>query len=171
MQNFHLRVLVFTLVVIALSVVFSVVASYAMFLKVHSDVTTFAQESTEESNVQLVELRGRLKLLYEEMRSKGAGRFLPSLALVPLGREFKNSIRRCHRHGALPGRTDPDESHGFHRRFERGGRGRRVPCKLAENFRKKPLCHLFDGLDSKVLSIVHPFLRIIPLFGVALLTA
>ena len=71
MQNFHLRVLVFTLVVIVLSVVFSVVASYAMFLKVRSDVTTFAQESNEDSNVQLVELRGRLKLLYEEMRSKG----------------------------------------------------------------------------------------------------
>ena len=70
MQNFHLRVLVFALVVILLSVVFSVIVSYAMYLKLHSDVTSFAEESSHQSSIELMELRASLKRLHEELRSK-----------------------------------------------------------------------------------------------------
>ena len=72
MQNFHLRVLVFALVVILLSVVFSVIVSYAMYLKLHSDVTSFAEESSHQSSIELMELRASLKRLHEELRSKEA---------------------------------------------------------------------------------------------------
>ena len=72
MQNFHLRVLAFALVVILLSVVFSVIVSYAMYLKLHSDVTSFAEESSHQSSIELMELRASLKRLHEELRSKEA---------------------------------------------------------------------------------------------------
>ena len=72
LQNFHLRVLGFALVVILLSVVFSVIVSYAMYLKLHSDVTSFAEESSHQSSIELMELRASLKRLHEELRSKEA---------------------------------------------------------------------------------------------------
>ena len=64
--------LVFALVVILLSVVFSVIVSYAMYLKLHSDVTSFAEESSHQSSIELMELRASLKRLHEELRSKEA---------------------------------------------------------------------------------------------------
>ena len=63
--------LIFALIVILLSMVFSAVVSYAMYLKLHSDVTTFAEESSHKSDLELLELRATLNRLHEEMRSKG----------------------------------------------------------------------------------------------------
>ena len=71
MQSNHLRVLIFALIVVLLSMVFSAVVSYAMYLKLHSDVTTFAEESSHKSDLELLELRATLNRLHEEMRSKG----------------------------------------------------------------------------------------------------
>ena len=59
----------FALVVILLSVVFSVIASYAMYLKLHSDVTNFAEENSHRTSIELLELRASLKQLHEELRS------------------------------------------------------------------------------------------------------
>ena len=72
MQSNHLRVLIFALIVILLSMVFSAVVSYAMYLKLHSDVTTFAEESSHKSDLELLELRATLNRLHEELRSKEA---------------------------------------------------------------------------------------------------
>ena len=52
--------------------VFSAVVSYAMYLKLHSDVTTFAEESSHKSDLELLELRATLNRLHEELRSKEA---------------------------------------------------------------------------------------------------
>ena len=72
MQSNHLRVLIFALIVVLLSMVFSAVVSYAMYLKLHSDVTTFAEETSHKSDLELLELRATLNRLHEELRSKEA---------------------------------------------------------------------------------------------------
>ena len=70
MQNSHLKALVFACVVILISVVLSVIASYAMYLKLHSDVSNFAEESSHKSSLEVMELRATLKQLHDELRSK-----------------------------------------------------------------------------------------------------
>ena len=111
--------LIFALIVVLLSMVFSAVVSYAMYLKLHSDVTTFAEESSHKSDLELLELRATLNRLHEKMRSRGQKLLRCSSS------DIRNtfSVRRYERHGPPPRRNAASEIYGHRRRFARGGTG------------------------------------------------